>query len=172
MGGLGMLGLALQLMTSPQMSLATNNSTDLFGVIDTRPNTWGRAEAYTHKLVFTPPTGWRVRIVRVYGDVVSWPLGPQPDGTHAGVLFGLQTTAPDGSRGADLAGDNCMLYLQDVVVGGRSRIGFDHNVEVGGLLEKDNTLLLKVASWLNTTNLTIHMEPSLVIVYRWEKESK
>lgn len=150
-------------------SAATNLSVDLKGVPDTRPDTWGTADYAVKAITFNPPPGYRVRILRVYGDFLIWPIGKVEPGKFAGVLLGLQTTAPEGSSRIDLAADNTMLYIQDATGGGPRRAEFDYDVSTGGLLQSDNKLLVKMAVWLNDTGLAIHMEPSFVMVYRYEK---
>lgn len=150
-------------------SAATNFSADILGDDDHRPDTWGKAGAHVWRIVFKPPAGYRVRVLRVYGDFLAWPKGKVPEGTYAGVLFGLQTTAPEGSVRADWAADNCFLYVQTATGGQPARAAFDYDVSVGGLLQDDHVLIVKVAVWLNDTGLAIHMEPTLSIIYRFER---
>lgn len=150
-------------------SAAANFSADILGEYDTRPDTWGRAGAASWKITFKPPAGKRVRILRAYGDFLIWPIGKVEDGKFAGALFGLQTTAPEGSVRADLAADNTFLYLQTATGGKPERIAFDHVTRDGGLLGPDHVLVVKVAAWLNDTERPIHMEPSFTVVYRFEE---
>lgn len=150
-------------------SAATNFTVDILGEPDTRPDTWGTAGYSVKAITFTPPPGHRVRILRVYGDLLFWPMGKVEQGKFAGVLLGLQTTAPEGSVRMDWAADNTMLYIQDATGGGPRRSAFDYDVSVGGLLQPDHKLLVKMAVWLNDTGLPIHIEPSFVMVYRFEK---
>ena len=49
-----------------------------------------------------------------------------------------------------------------------ARAGFNHTVDVGGLLEADNTIISQAFVALNTTGLTIHMEPTFTMVYHFE----
>lgn len=149
-------------------SLAANFSVDIKGEKDTRPDTWGTAGAAIKKITFRPPAGYRVRILRTYGDFLAWPIGDVPRGKFAGVLFGMQSTAPDGSKRADWAADNCFLYVQHATNGAPVRTAFDYDTKAGGLLEADAVLVLKMAVWLNDTGLLIHMEPSFTVVYRYE----
>jgi hypothetical protein len=157
------------LSVAQTFSSATNLSVDLKGKPDTRPDTWGTADYAVKTITFNPPPGHRVRILRVYGDFLAWPIGKVEPGKFAGVLLGLQTTAPDGSARMDWGADNTMLYIQDATGGNPCRSAFDYDVSVGGLLQPDNKLLVKMAVWLNDTGLAIHMEPSFVMVYRYEK---
>jgi|SRR5579871_1097497 len=55
--------------------------------------------------------------------------------------------------------------------GSPARAPFNDNVSAGGLLE-GNALYVKVAVWLNDTGLQIHMEPTMVIVYRLEVKAR
>jgi hypothetical protein len=156
---------------------ATNFAADLYGPIDTRPATWGHADyhVWTIEMKNVPPLH-RVRVLRVFGDVVSYVRNPS-DKT-AGTLFGLGTTAPDGNIGldgvqrCDFCALNTMLYVQDFVgpTGGGGQRGFDYNVADAGLLERDHKLLVKVAAWLNETNQPVHIEPTFNVVYRYERE--
>lgn len=151
-------------------SAATNFSADILGEPDLRQDTWGRAGYATWPIKFTPPAGKRVRILRVYGDFLVWPVGPVEKGRFAGALFGLQTTGPEGSVRADWAADNTFLYIQTATSGKSARAPFDYDTSAGGLLGPDHTLIVKVASWLNNTDRKIHMEPSFTMVYRFEDE--
>lgn len=151
-------------------SIATNFSTDLKGEPDNRENTWGDAGAYTHKLTFRPPAGCRVRIIKVYGDFLIWPIGKVEPGKFAGALLGLQNTGYEGSANADLAADNTFLYIQTATSGSPARASFDYDTTYGGLLGKDHVMLVKMAVWLNDTGLKIHMEPSFVAVFQYEDD--
>lgn len=152
------------------MSSATNFSADILGTPDTRQGTWGRAGAETWRIQFKPPAGHRVRITRVYGDFLIWPRGKVEKGRFAGALFGLQTTAPEGSERADLAADNTCLYIQTATEGRPARAAFDHDVSAGCLLQPDHVLVVKVAVWLNDTDREIHCEPTWTMVYSYERE--
>lgn len=151
-------------------SLATNFTVDIKGEPDTRASTWGTAGVELKRITFRPPAGYRVRILRVYGDFLIWPLGKVESGKFAGALLGLQTTALEGSARADWAADNTFLYLQIATHGGPERAAFDHRTSDGGLLESDGVMVVKLAAWLNDTGLFIHMEPSFVAVFQYEKE--
>ena len=74
------------------------------------------------------PAGCRVQILHISGDFISWAMGAVPAGTHAGVGNGNVARIP---------------FNQDVVE---------------GYLASDNVLSWKVAEFLNTTGLTIHLE--------------
>jgi hypothetical protein len=155
---------------------SANFSVDSYGPLDTRPGTWGHADHTIFPLTFTPPPGYRVRILKINGDLVSWPkvLPGQPavpDAAASGVLIGFQTTAPDASTRCDYCADNTMLYIQDALTNKPIRTPYSVDVSAGGLLETDNKLIIKVAQWLNTTGYPIHMEPTFTVTYRFERSS-
>lgn len=150
-------------------SAATNHSDDIEGVWDGRPETWGKAGFNIHRYTFSPPPGYRVRILRVYGDFVAWVRVPGDRQKCAGVLWGLQTTAPEGSIRADYMADNGMVYLQNATCGDPVRAAFDFDVKHGGLLEPDNILISKVAVFTNDMG-SIHLEPSFTLNFQWERE--
>src|SRR5579862_786878 len=64
------------------------------------------------------PGGYRVQVERMYGDVIAWIHATPPvlplAGSHAGVLFSVQRTAPD-SGGLTNAESNCFIYHQGAV---------------------------------------------------------
>ena len=158
------------LLAASIFSAAANFSADILGTPDSRPNTWGRAGVAEWKMRFDPPAGYRVRILRVYGDFLVWPKGKVEDGKFAGALFGLMTTAREGSSRVWPAADNTMLYVQVATGGQPARAAFDHDVSSGGLLELDNVLVVRVAVWLNDTEREIHCEPTFVVVYKFEED--
>lgn len=164
---------------SKPCSAAFNFAYDLVGTPDSRLGTWGLAGAQTSQVKFKAPIGYRVRVLRVYGDLTWWPRGtPEEDGSDkvigkaAGVLLGLSNTAPDGSELVEGGGasDNCFLYIQDASKGEAKRTPFDYDTRVGGLLEEDNTMNVKFAVWLNTLDRCVHAEPSITVVFVWEKK--
>ena len=48
-------------------SSSGNFSADLLGTRDTRPDTWGNADAAGWTIQFRPPAGYRVRILKLRG---------------------------------------------------------------------------------------------------------
>lgn len=150
-------------------SASTNFSEDIIGQADTRPDTWGTAGAISKRIPFHPPLGYRVRILRVYGDFLVWPRCLVVPGTTAGALWGLQTTAPDTSDKADWSADNTFVYVQTATNGAPARIPVDFSVKDGGLLEADNLLVSKIAIWLNDTGCCVHAEATWVMVFQYEK---
>lgn len=161
--------------TIVERQFAANFSADILGTPDTRPDTWGTAGYQAWTIQFkNVPALHRVRIVRVFGDVISYVR--DKSNRTAGTLFGLATTAPDGNIGmdsiqrCDFCALNTMLYVQDFVGphGGGGLRTFDNVVSAGGLLEPDHKLLVKVAAWLNETGQPIHIEPTINVVYKYE----
>jgi len=156
-------------------SASCNFSADLTGKADTRESTWGTADSYNFTVVLSAPTGYRVRILRLSGDLVAWPKTMPADAAvvanqYAGVLLGFQTTAPPGSLRCNPCADNTMLYIQSAMRADPVRAPFDNNVRVGGLLERDGKLIVVVAAWLNTTQRPIHIEPTFTVEYCYEPE--
>lgn len=152
-------------------STAMNFSIDLAGTPDTRPGTWGNAGFAQNIATFSPPAGYRVRILRVYGDLIGFPKSGMPDaGTSCEIGWGLKSTAPDGSGRVSTGYDNSFVWLQHVVMSTSPscRAGFDFEVGTGGLLEADHQLVSQTFVALNTTGLTIHMEPTFTMVYQFE----
>lgn len=164
-------------------TMSGNFPRDLAGPVDVRmagqrcadgPCIWGTADSDVLPIQFYPPAGYRVRILRLRGDLVAWPRvlpGERPvaPGQYAGVLMGFQTSAPEGSQRCTWCADNTMLYIQDAVGEKPTRAPFDYR-DIDVLLEPDNILRLVVASWLNTTGRAIHIEATYTVVYRFEKE--
>jgi len=147
-------------------SVATNHSDDILGAPDTRPDTWGTAGYNVHPFIFHPPAGYRTRVLRVYGNWQGW-LREKTE-KCVGALWGLSTTAPEGSARVTPAADNTLLYVQDATCGQPFRVGVNYAI-VNGLLEADNVLVSKVAVWLNETGQALHMESSFNIVYHFER---
>lgn len=151
-------------------SASSNLTVDLNGQHDTRPGTWGTADYAINKIIFKPPTGFRVRILKVVGDLTSFPK-PNPGGLaygSAGVLWGLSTTAAEGSVRADFIADNTMLYIQDALThSDAKRAPISLNTSYNGLLAADHTLISKMAVYLNTIGV-IHMEATFTLTYQFE----
>jgi hypothetical protein len=156
-------------------SAAINLAVDLTGTPD--PHAWGDASAYASPVKFAAPVGYRTRVLHVSGDFIAVPKsGVVPAGTYAEVGWGLKTTAPDGSSLVSFPGstatpyDNSFLWCQNFVLPGNSisRLAFNQDTSAGGLLGPDNIMLSQVFVALNSTGLTIHMEPTFVVVYQFE----
>jgi hypothetical protein len=177
---------------------SSNFAADLAGMPDMREGCWGTAEVAQWRVTFSPPAGYRVRILEIHGDLVSWiksmPKDPAtPAESAAGVLLGLQSTPAPGTSGrCDVCSDvvsrvrvwsgtpetvgvlgTTLLYIQDVVTQStpRSRAAFDLT-QVNEFLQADNKLLVTVASWLNTTGKPIHAEPTFTLTYQFEEKAQ
>jgi hypothetical protein len=152
-------------------STAVNFSIDLTGIPDTRPGTWGNTDSAQNIVTFAPPSGYAVRVLSIYGDFIGFPrAGTPPAGTSCEIGWGLKTTAPDGSKLLSTGFDNSFVWLQNVVTSEAPacRAGFNFDVHTGGLLGPDNTMISQVFVALNTTDLTIHLEPTFTMVYQFE----
>lgn len=158
-------------------STAVNISVDLIAARDARPAAWGGAASFASKVAFHPPTGYRTRIIHVYGDFIAWPKSGKIVGDQRlEIGFGLKTTAPDGSIRVTFPGyaatpyDNSFVWVQDGLDADNTlrRIHLDYDTCVGGLLEADNVLLAQSFIAIDTTGLLIHMEPTLVVIYQFE----
>jgi hypothetical protein len=161
------------LLTDDDVFVSTINlPADILGELDARPGTWGRAGVrivpYHFKNV---PNGKRVRIIKVEGDLVSWPHGIPVTGTFAGVLWGLtrsSVTEQGDSPELDYASDGCFIYIQDRVGAEGSRAAFERDTYSGGLLDEDHIMVNKIAVWLNETEASIHSEATAVLTYCYE----
>lgn len=152
-------------------STALNFSIDLAGSPDTRPGAWGNAGFAQNITTFSPPPGYRVRVLRTYGNFIGFPKsGVVAEGKSCEVGWGLKTTAPDGSAHASTGYDNSFVWLQDVITNPSPScsVVFDFDVHIGGLLQADHKLISQTFVALNTTGLTIHMEPTFTMVYQFE----
>ena len=164
-------------------TVSGNFPRDLYGPVDTRmagmtcsvgPCIWGHADSDVMPLQFFPPAGYRVRILGLRGDAIAWikslPGDPAtPLESAAGILVGFQTTSSSGSAHCDYCADGCPLYLQDSVTEKtpKTRTPFVYD-NLNMLLDPDNKLQLKVASFLNTTGKPIHIEATYTVIYRFE----
>lgn len=161
-------------------SSANNIAGDLSCEPDARATTWGGTTAFASTIKFIDvPTGYRVRILKVYGDFIAMPKGPVNIGTAAEVGWGLKSTKPDGSEHTTYPGyssrppfDSSFVWRQDLVTSANQGVSvhFDYDTHVGGLLEEDNILISQMFVALNTTGLVMHEEPTFVIVYQYEKQ--
>jgi len=159
--------------TCGPFSAATNFTVDLAGTPDSRPATWGSSAAQSWKIPFHPPAGYRVRILSITGDLTAWVHGKVPDGSTAGVLWGLQSTGAvdqGSSKRVEYSGEGTMLYVQGALAG-QPLVRTVNNMDVsaGGLLEADNVLVCKVAVFLNDTNQSVHIEPTWTMTFIWQK---
>jgi hypothetical protein len=166
-------------------SVSGNFPRDLYGPVDTRdtrtvcaggPCIWGHADSDVLPIQFHPPAGYRVRIFALKGDLVAWIKSlpgdpPTPLESGAGVLLGFQTTSSAGAGECEYCASGCPLYIQDSVMekAPKTRAPFDYS-HVDLLLDADNILNLKLASWLNTTGKPIHIEGTYTIEFVFEDE--
>ena len=148
--------------TQPQ-SVSGNICADMNGPIDTRPGTYGTAEAVEVPLVFAPPAGYAVYIDRIMGDLVAWPVaGSATNVPPAGVLAGVQLIAPPDAPTCDLCAANTPLYVQSNVPPTGSTRVFDYPI---GQRLSDSTLTVVLASWLNLYTVPVHAEITYTIQF-------
>ncbi len=164
---------------SNSFTVSGNFPRDLYGPVDTRNLTWGHAGAETLPIQFNPPAGYRVRILKLRGDLTAWPRvlegeDPVPADRYAGVLLGFSTSSSAGAVECDYCAAGCMLYVQDAIHGGDAkRTPFDYDfTSERVLLDPDNLLNLKLAEFLNTTGYPIHLEGTYTITFEWVKDPK
>ena len=177
-------------------TISGNFPRDLYGAVDTRdtrptacaggPCIWGTADYAILPITFHPPAGYRVKIISLRWDLIAWiksmPGDPAtPAETAAGVLGGFQTTSSlTGSAGGsgqeaslycDYCSDDAPLYIQDSVTQTmpKTRAAYNCN-DVDLLLDGDNVLHAKVASFLNTTRKPIHVELTYTIQFVFVSE--
>lgn len=155
--------------TSTIKVMSSNFAFDLAGTVDTRPNTWGTAESYTHKITFTPPIGYRVVVHSITGDIVSW-VRNESQGKY-GVLYGFQQYVYNvgGWGECDLCDVTTMLYGQ---TGGTSKDvatrTFKKEFKTPVPLPT-NALFVKGAAWLNDTNQPVHFEITFTVEYEFKE---
>jgi hypothetical protein len=162
-------------------TMAGNLPRDLLGPVDMRdtrtvcngPCIWGNADSVLMPITFSPPAGFRVKILSLRGDMVSWIKSlpgdkATPLESMAGTLMGFE----ENDTQTDLACTYCAmrtpLYIQDSVGEKSPNHRADFNYDgVDLVLPADNTLNLKIAAWLNTTGKPIHIEATYVIKFQF-----
>src|SRR5579872_5760860 len=122
---------------------AFNFPGDFTGTPDSRPSTWGLAGSQTSApVVFNPPAGYRVRILKLEGNYMAWARQAYAPGNHVGTSWGILTTAPGGSSRVNFAADNCFVWLEYGLSNGEVNQPFVIDTRAGGLLEPDNSMLV------------------------------
>lgn len=154
--------------------ISGNFPRDLYGPLDTRNATWGHADADELPIQFYPPSGYRVKILRLRGDLSGAPKVPDKNAVvkgYAWSLIGFSTTANEGSVRCNYCADRCHLYIQDAYRDGEAKhLPFDWDVQM--LLEPDHILVLKLASYLNQTDFPLHLEGTYNIQFTFVRSSK
>jgi hypothetical protein len=168
---IGRILIAAALAVFPQTRTLTENySIDLAGKPDARPGTWGGADSVASPLRFTPPAGYRVRILAIHGDFIAWPkAGTIPPGTSAEAGWGIKTTAPDGTTAAAYGYDNTAVWVQCGLTAALDNCAraYDREFPGGFDLGPDNTLISQAFIAINTSGVTVHMEPTFTIRYQF-----
>lgn len=159
-------------------SSAINYPIDLVGKPDSRPTTWGLADAAVVPNKFIVPNGYRVRILRFDGNFIAWPRGVYAPGNHVGVSWGFKSTAPDGSvhmaaivNQSAGGADNCFAY-QQYAIGGDREVNQEIHLDthVGGLLGPDHLMNGVLAIFLSEIEpgkppIDVHFELTGVLQY-------
>ena len=65
--------------------------------------------------------------------------------------------------------DNCMVWIQDVIVATRGAVRATFDRRVSALLNSDGIMYSQAFVALNTSGLEIHLEPTVTVTYRFEK---
>ncbi len=157
-----------------------NFAVDLAGTPDNRPNIWGSSGFVQQMIQFHPPAGYKTHILHISGDFIGWPkAGIVAAGTYCETGWGLKTTAADGSAfvtqpqgGAPY--DNTLVWVQSVINPGNASARASFDRDSGMVLPSDNILISQTFVALNTTKgqdgqpLTMHMEPTFTVTYRFE----
>jgi hypothetical protein len=152
------LAAAFAINTPPQKFTGSGNfSCDLEGPTDTRPSTWGTADVCLKTITFNRP----VTILAVRGDLIGW--ARKPTTAMAGALVGLQDSGPEGSTHADWLADNTFLYYQ-MPIQQSGRLAFNDQIH---RTLSDGKLKIKIASFLNETGQSIHLEGTFTVVYEY-----
>jgi len=160
--------------TTSRYSVATNFAVDLYGSPD---ESWGYDDYVIWPLTFIfVPSGYSVNITSLQGDVIAWIKtlpgdAKTPAESTAGILGGIQTTSGMNGSNANpctFCALGTPVYVQDSVTEKqpKTRTPFNYtNLQI--VLDSDNTLHFKVASFLNTTGKPIHMEITCVIQFTY-----
>jgi hypothetical protein len=156
----------LQAKSLPHV-VSGNLSADIKGELDTRVGTFGYAGVAYHEIKFNNiPTGHRVRILRIQGDTVAWPIGRTAPGSNAGILSGFTTRQyPMGAPAlCTLCSADVLTYVQATVTRQGVTRTFKYNYKRGYTIPK-GSIWLKQASWLNTFDVPVHIETTYNITF-------
>jgi hypothetical protein len=141
-----------------------------------RPGTWGYADSFSVPVLFDPPAGYSVRILKIEGDLSGNPkhlaAAPVAPNTFAGLLVGFSTDQPD-LAGCNLCSGNTPQYRQVFVADGQTfHSPFAYDFGRGVLLSADNILNCVGASYLNSIGIPIHAEITYTFWYVFEPVSQ
>jgi hypothetical protein len=139
------------------------------GQVDTRPGTWGCFAEDDGVLEFpNVPAGQRVRITRLYGNMTAWIRGNAPAGSNSGALLAVQRASATANPDVTNCAVGCMLYIQLATGQNEASVQFDVDVSAAGLLDTDNKLVVKRATYLNDTGLPPHLEVTMCGEFEYE----
>lgn len=164
---------------------------DLLGPTDPRgpdgtckvgPCIWGNADSDTAPVQFFPPAGYRTVITGVHGNFVSFIKqlpgdAAPPPGSKAETLMGLQSSSgligampnPATPKPCDYCGTGTPVFVMGIVSAEVNINVVRYDFDGRFLLDADNVLVQKVAEFLNTTSMPIHLEFAGVVSFNWEK---
>ena len=160
----------------PQPVVSGNFPRDLYGDVDTRNLTWGHADSATLDIQFYPPAGYGVVITGLKGDLIAFPriddettiLKPN---RYAGVLMGFWATGSDPYQCAFCA-PGYLLYIQDSISTAVDKTRAPYNYQTAQVLGPDHVLHLKIAEYLNTMGVPIHVEGTYTIEFFWFEKGR
>jgi len=163
-----------------QYGYSGNFPRDLYGVLDTRmagqscnigPCIWGYADSDDCPIVFDAPAGYSVVIVSIEGNVTfgikSMPGTTPPDPwSWSGILGALYLPSMVGGAGCNECASGVPVYVEDVlaVTGGNHSTPFHFHGALA--LAADNTIVARLASYLNNTTWPIHMEITYTFAFQ------
>jgi len=139
------------------------------------PCIWGHADSAVLPMVFKVPAGYRVRILRIRGDLIAWPKvmegeAPVKRGAYAGVLLGFSTTIKEGSPVCPMVcAEGVPIYLQAGISDQPIRVPFDVDLREERTFLDADTLYLKLASFENTLGHSVHMECTYSLRIQFER---
>ena len=141
-----------------------NHSDDLLGT--PKAGEWGVSDQAVHPYRFSPPSGYRVRVLRIRGDVQGFIRNPTA--YCAGTMWAMHAQLATPPQVDEFVDPTLLLWVQDATCRGASfRDPVDRPVNQ---LLKTPELVSKVATFLNETGQPVHIEASFTITYQFERE--
>jgi hypothetical protein len=153
---------------------AMNLAWDSAGTPDTQPGHWGNQSQNIWTITFVNvPKGYQVQLVRIDGDqILGFHGGIPKPGSSAYALIGVYNSTAQatpyvyGNAQYPVVGSSGMpLFYQSPVSVGRVPINLD--VSASEPLALDNHMLVKEAEFLNDTGVSVHMEFTASIQFKY-----
>ncbi len=159
-------------IVAPLSGGALDVGADLAGKPDPRAiqwpgKVWGNADYDDTIIRFYPPAGYQVHIISAAGSLSSFARGTVPEGTTAGISWGLVSNAVTAKPGADV-NPACMAYVKQSITARHDAETTPFSfTQIGenGILGPDNVLISRTAVYLNETGRVMHIEQALVLTY-------